>query len=174
MTKLAAYLRKFNEEEVVNAFRPLLVAEGGYNENITFDIVDVELFLSKYCIAFEDGITEMICNEWYKRTSYYESITYEVAKQMAIENLANHFFNDSPTMLKGSSLYASVFDWMDENYKVLSIPTDEYGEEECMLLVMDFSFAPFDVDRFIPHDWYAFNGEYEHFIYNAMEKCNVK
>lgn len=176
MTKLAEYLSKFNEEDVVNAFRPLLVAESGYNENIPLDIVDVELFLEKYCVAFEDGITEMVCNEWHKRARDYELISNEEAKKMAIDNLAEYFFDDCLTLFKGSSLYASAFDWLDENYKVLTIPTDEFGEEECMILVMDFSKATFDVDTFIPNDWYCFtfNGEIEHFINEAREKCNVK
>ncbi len=167
------YLAKFNEKNVINVFTEIIKAD---SPSISFidrdvDILDVEMFLDKYCVAIgSDGIADLIVSEYNKRAeNYFGCVTDKTAKEMALSALKEHFLYDGYTMYKADSPFASAFDWLDEKYKLVEIPLDMDGEQT-MVLAFDFKNAKFDVDNYINPDWCLWNYE----IVRIMEIVNEK
>ena len=167
------YLAQFNENDVINVFTEIIKADSpsGYLADREVDILDVELFLDEHCVAIGlDGIADLIVSEYKKRVeNYFGCVTDAAAKEMALSALKEHFLYDGYTMYKADSPFASVFDWLDEKYKLLEIPLDMDGEQT-MILAFDFKNVKFDVDNYINPDWGLYNGEIEHIMNIAKEK----
>lgn len=169
------YLAQFNEKDVINAFSEIIKADApsfSFNDE-DVDIIDVELFFDKHCVAIgSEGIADLIVSEYNERAeNYFGCVTDKTAKEMALSALKEHFLYDGYTMYKGNSPYASAFDWLDENYKLVEIPLDMDGEQT-MVLAFDFKNAKFDVDNYIDPDWYLWNGEIAHIMEIVNEKIN--
>ena len=167
------YLAKFNEKNVINTFAEIIKADA---PSISFidrdvDILDVEMFLDKYCVAIGlEGIADFIVSEYNKRAeNYFGCVTDKTAKEMALSALKEYFLYDGYTMYKADSPFASAFDWLDEKYKLVEIPLDMDGEQT-MVLAFDFKNAKFDVDHYINSDWGLWNDE----IVRIMEIVNEK
>ena len=167
------YLAQFNEKDVINVFTEIIKADSpsGYLADREVDILDVELFLDEHCVAIGlDGIADLIVSEYNKRVeNYFGCVTDAAAKEMALSALKEHFLYDGYTMYKADSPFASVFDWLDEKYKLLEIPLDMDGEQT-MILAFDFKNVKFDVDYYINPDWGLWNGELTHIMDIAKEK----
>ena len=167
------YLAQFNEKDVINVFTEIIKADSpsGYLADREVDILDVELFLDEHCVAIGlDGIADLIVSEYKKRVeNYFGCVTDAAAKELALSALKEHFLYDGYTMYKADSPFASVFDWLDEKYKLLEIPLDMDGEQT-MILAFDFKNVKFDVDNYINPDWGLYNGEIEHIMNIAKEK----
>ena len=169
------YLAQFNENDVINVFSEIIKADA---PNISFidrdvDILEVESFFDKYCVAIGlDGIADLIVSEYNKRAeNYFGCVTDKTAKEMALSALKEHFLYDGYTMYKADSPFASAFDWLDEKYKLLEIPLDMDGEQT-MVLAFDFKDAKFDVDYFINPVWGLWSGEIAHIMEIVNEKIN--
>ncbi len=167
------YLAQFNEKDVINVFTEIIKADSpsGYLADREVDILDVEIFLDEHCVAIGlDGIADLIVSEYNKRVeNYFGCVTDAAAKEMALSALKEHFLYDGYTMYKADSPFASVFDWLDEKYKLLEIPLDMDGEQT-MILAFDFKNVKFDVDYYINPDWGLWNGELTHIMDIAKEK----
>ena len=136
-----------------------------------FDEIDLELFLEEYAVAVGlDEIKDLVRNEWERRKALYDEVTDESAREFAIDNLKDRFFNDSTTLFKGESLYASATDWLDEQYTLLCIPLDEFGGES-IFICFDFTKAKFDVKSFIDTDWTWYDGSIYRIIDNLGKSC---
>jgi hypothetical protein len=166
------YLAQFNEKDVINVFSEIIKADA---PSVSFvdrdvDILDVELFFDEHCVAIGmKGIADLIVSEYNKRAeNYFGCVTDKTAKEMALSALREHFLYDGYTMYKADSPFASAFDWLDENYKLLEIPLD-VDCEQTMVLAFDFKNVKFDVDHYINPDWGLRNGEIAH----IMEIVNV-
>ena len=169
------YLAKFNEKNVINTFAEIIKADA---PSISFidrdvDILDVEMFLDKYCVAIGlEGIADFIVSEYNKRAeNYFGCVTDKTAKEMALSALKEYFLYDGYTMYKADSPFASAFDWLDEKYKLVEIPLDMDGEQT-MVLALDFNNAKFDVDHYINPDWVLWNGEITHIMKIVNKKIN--
>ena len=169
------YLSQFDEKNVINVFNEIIKADA---PSISFidsevDIIDVEIFFDKRCVAIGlDGIADLIVSEYNKRAeNYFGCVTDAAAKEMALSALKEHFLYDGYTMYKADSPFASAFDWLDNRYKLLEIPLDMDGEQT-MVLAFDFKNAKFDVDYFINPDWGLWNGEIAHIMEIVNEKIN--
>ena len=169
------YLAQFNENDVINVFSDIIKADA---PSISFvdrdvDILEVESFFDKYCVAIGlDGIADLIVSEYNKRAeNYFGCVTDKTAKEMALSALKEHFLYDGYTMYKADSPFASAFDWLDEKYKLLEIPLDMDGEQT-MVLAFDFNNVKFDVDNYINPDWYLWNGEIAHIMEIVNKKIN--
>ena len=169
------YLAQFNENDVINVFSDIIKADA---PSISFvdrdvDILEVESFFDKYCVAIGlDGIADLIVSEYNKRAeNYFGCVTDKTAKEMALSALKEHFLYDGYTMYKADSPFASAFDWLDEKYKLLEIPLDMDGEQT-MVLAFDFKDAKFDVDYFINPVWGLWSGEIAHIMEIVNEKIN--
>ncbi len=169
------YLAQFNENDVINVFSDIIKADA---PSISFvdrdvDILEVESFFDKYCVAIGlDGIADLIVSEYNKRAeNYFGCVTDKSAKEMALSSLKEHFLYDGYTMYKADSPFASAFDWLDEKYKLLEIPLDMDGEQT-MVLAFDFKDAKFDVDYFINPVWGLWSGEIAHIMEIVNEKIN--
>ena len=167
------YLAKFNEKNVINTFAEIIKADA---PSISFidrdvDILDVEMFLDKYCVAIGlGGIVNLIVSEYNKRAeNYFGCVTDKTAKEMALSALKEYFLYNGYTMYKADSPFASAFDWLDEKYKLVEIPLDMDGEQT-MVLAFDFKNVKFDVDHYINSDWGLWNDE----IVRIMEIVNEK
>ena len=169
------YLAQFNENKVIKTFKEIIKADTTsiFFAEMDVDILDVEIFFDKYCVAIGlEGIADLIVNEYKKRTEkYFDCVTDAAAKEMALSALKEHFLYDGYTMYKADSPFASAFDWLDENYKLLEISLD-MDDEQTMVLAFDFKNAKFDVDYFINPDWYLWNGEISHIMEIVNEKIN--
>lgn len=167
------YLAQFNENDVINVFSKMIKADAPSDRDV--DILDVEMFFDKYCVAIGlNGIADLIISEYNKRAeNYFGCVTDKSAKEMALSALKERFLYDGYTMYKTDSPFASAFDWLDEKYKLLEIPLDRNGEQT-MVLAFDFHNVNFDfnVDNYINTDWYLWNGEIEHIIEVVKEKIN--
>ncbi len=171
---ISEYIANFNENDVIDVFSEIVKAEApsGYFVGREVDILDVEIFLDKYCVAVgKEEIAGLIVKEYNKRAENFGCVTDKAAKEMALSALKEHFLYDGYTMNKADSLYASAFDWLDEKYKLVEIPLDMDGEQT-MVLAFDFNNAKFDVDYFINPDWCLWNGEILHIIEIVNEKIN--
>ena len=169
------YLAKFNEKNVINTFAEIIKADA---PSISFidrdvDILDVEMFLDKYCVAIGlEGIADFIVSEYNKRAeNYFGCVTDKTAKEMALSALKEYFLYDGYTMYKADSPFASAFDWLDEKYKLVEIPLDMDGEQT-MVLAFDFKNVKFDVDYYIDPVWGLWNGEIAHIMEIVNEKIN--
>lgn len=169
------YLAQFNENDVINVFSDIIKADA---PSISFvdrdvDILEVESFFDKYCVAIGlEGIADLIVSEYNKRAeNYFGCVTDKSAKEMALSSLKEHFLYDGYTMYKADSPFASAFDWLDEKYKLLEIPLDMDGEQT-MVLAFDFKDAKFDVDYFINPVWGLWSGEIAHIMEIVNEKIN--
>ena len=169
-------IRKYvNEESKVNhlieQLTPL-IERLSCNTNIApFDETDLELFLKEYAVAIGvDEINSLIRNEWEHRIALYDEISDKEAKEFAINALKDRFFNGRRTLFKGKSLYASAVDWLDANYKLVSIPLDDFGGES-IFICFDFTFAKFDVETLINIDWYLYDGSIHRLIDNLKNNC---
>ena len=169
------YLAQFNENDVINVFSEIIKADA---PSISFidrdvDILEVESFFDKYCVAIGlDGIADLIVSEYNKRAENdFGCVTDKTAKEMALSALKEHFLYDGYTMYKADSPFASAFDWLDEKYKLLEIPLDMDGEQT-MVLAFDFKDAKFDVDYFINPVWGLWSGEIAHIMEIVNEKIN--
>ncbi len=169
------YLAQFNENDVINVFSDIIKADA---PSISFvdrdvDILEVESFFDKYCVAIGlDGIADLIVSEYNKRAeNYFGCVTDKSAKEMALSSLKEHFLYDGYTMYKADSPFASAFDWLDEKYKLLEIPLDMDGGQT-MVLAFDFKDAKFDVDYFINPVWGLWSGEIAHIMEIVNEKIN--
>lgn len=169
------YLAQFNENDVINVFSDIIKADA---PSISFvdrdvDILEVESFFDKYCVAIGlDGIADLIVSEYNKRAeNYFGCVTDKSAKEMVLSSLKEHFLYDGYTMYKADSPFASAFDWLDEKYKLLEIPLDMDGEQT-MVLAFDFKDAKFDVDYFINPVWGLWSGEIAHIMEIVNEKIN--
>ncbi len=150
-----------------------LIEQSNCNANIApFDDIDLELFLEEYAVAVGlDEIKNIVCKEWERRKSLYDCVTDESARKFAIDNLKDRFFDDSATFFKGSSIYATAMDWLGEQYTLLSIPLDEFGESDCIFICFDFSKAKFDAKSFIDSDWYWFSQDIYEMIKEMKNNC---
>lgn len=169
------YLAQFNEKDVINVFSEIIKADSpsfSFNDE-DVDIIDVELFFDEHCVAIgSESIADLIVSEYNKRAEkYFGYVADETAKEMALSALKEHFLYDGYTMFNGDSPYASAFDWLDENYKLLEIPLDMDGEQT-MVLAFDFKNVKFDVDNYIDPDWVLWNGEIVHIMEIVNEKFN--
>lgn len=174
--KTAEYLARFNENNLINTFEEIVKADApsAYFCDREVDILDIELFFDKYCVAFgEEAIADLIANEYNKRAEeYFGLVTNEKAKEMAMSALKSHFLYDDYTMFNDAdSPYASAFDWLDEKYTLLEIPLDMDGEQT-MVLAFDFKNVKFDVDLYINPNWVLWNGEIAHIIEIVNKKIN--
>lgn len=167
------YLAQFNEKNVINVFSEIVKADA---PSLSFidrdvDILDVEMFFDKHCVAIGlEGIADLIVNEYNKRAeNYFACVTDESAKEMALSALKKHFLYDGYTMYKTDSPFASAFDWLDENYKLFEITLD-MDAEQTMILAFDFKNVKFDVDYYINPEWGLWNGECEHIMEIVNEK----
>ena len=167
------YLAKFNEKNVINTFAEIIKADA---PSISFidrdvDILDVEMFLDKYCVAIGlEGIADFIVSEYNKRAeNYFGCVTDKTAKEMALSALKEYFLYDGYTMYKADSPFASAFDWLDEKYKLVEIPLDMDGEQT-MVLAFDFKNVKFDVDHYINSDWGLWNDEIVRIMEIVKEK----
>ena len=165
------YFTQFDEKDIINVFSKMIKADAPIDRDV--DILDVEMFFDKYCVAIGlDGIADLIISEYNKRAeNYFGCVTDKSAKEMALSALKEHFLYNDYTMYKADSPFASAFDWLDEKYKLLEIPLDRDGEQT-MLLAFDFNNVKFEVDNYINPDWYLWNGEIEHIIKLVKEKIN--
>ncbi len=165
------YFTQFDEKDIINVFSKMIKADAPSDRDV--DILDVEMFFDKYCVAIGlDGIANLIISEYNKRAeNYFGCVTDKSAKEMALSALKEHFLYNDYTMYKADSPFASAFDWLDEKYKLLEIPLDIDGEQT-MLLAFDFNNVKFEVDNYINPDWYLWNGEIEHIIEVVKEKIN--
>ena len=169
------YLAQFNEKDVIGVFTEIIKADAPSISfvDIDVDILDVEMFFDEHCVAIGfEGIADLIVNEYNKRAeNYFGCVTDKTAKEMALSALKEHFLYDGYTMYKADSPFASAFDWLDENYKLLEIPLDMDGEQT-MVLAFDFENGKFDVDNYINPDWVLWNGECERIMKIVNEKIN--
>ena len=165
------YFTQFDEKNIINVFSKMIKADAPIDRDV--DILDVEMFFDKYCVAIGlDGIADLIISEYNKRAeNYFGCVTDKSAKEMALSALKERFLYDGYTIYKADSPFASAFDWLDEKYKLLEIPLDIDGEQR-MLLAFDFNNVKFEVDNYINPDWYLWNGEIEHIIEVVKEKIN--
>jgi len=149
-----------------------LIEKSNCNTNIApFDDIDLELFLEEYAVAIGlDEIGELVKEEWERRKSLYDVVTDESARGFAVNSLKDRFFDDGATFFKGSSIYATALDWLTENYKLVSIPLDEFGEDS-IFICFDFTRATFDVDAFIDTDWYWYFQEIYKMIEEMKNNC---
>ena len=175
MNNIAEYIAQFNEQDVVNAFSEIVMADAPSTSfaDRDVDILDVEMFLEDHCVAIgEEGIADLIVNEYNKRAeNYFGCVTDKTAKEMALSALREHFLYDGYTMYKADSPFASAFDWLDDKYKLLEIPLDMDGEQT-MVLALDLNNVKFDVDHYINPNWGMWNGELEHIMEIVNEKIN--
>lgn len=169
------YLAQFNENDVINVFTEIIKADAPstYFVDRDVDILDVEMFFDEHCVAIgEEGIADLIVNEYNKRAeNYFACVTDAAAKEMALSTLKEHFLYDGYTMYKADSPFASAFDWLDEKYKLLEIPLD-MGGEQTMVLALDLNNVKFDVDHYINPDWGMWNGEIAHIMEIVNKKIN--
>lgn len=158
---------KYLIEELTN-----LIEKSNYKANIApFDDIDLELFLEEYAVAVGLGeIKELVKKEWERRKALYDEVTDEDAREFAINNLKDRFFDDGVTFFKGSSIYATAMDWLDEQYTLLSVPLDEFGEES-IFICFDFTKAKFDVKTFIDDDWNWFSQDIYEMIKKMKDNC---
>lgn len=168
------YLAQFNEKDVINVFKEIIKADAPntYFTDRDVDILDVELFFDEHCVAIgHEGIADLIISEYNKRAeNYFACVTDATAKEMALSALREHFLYDGCTMWKADSPYASAFDWLDENYKLLEITLDMDGEQT-MVLAFDFKDVKFDVDDYIDTAYLGlWDGEIEHIMEIVNEK----
>lgn len=169
------YLAQFNEKDVISVFSEIVKADApsfSFTDS-DVDILDVELFFDKRCVAIGvEGIADLIVSEYNKRAEdYFGCVTDKAAREMALSALREHFLYDGYTMYKADSPYASAFDWLGEKYKLVEIPLDMDGEQT-MVLAFDFNNAKFDVDYFINPDWHLWNGEISHIMEIVNGKIN--
>ena len=169
------YLAQFNENDVINVFSEIIKADA---PSISFaemdvDILEVESFFDKYCVAIGlDGIADLIVSEYNKRAeNYFCCVTDKTAKEMALSVLKEHFLYDGYTMYKADSPFASAFDWLGEKYKLLEITLNMDGGQT-MILALDLNNVNFDVDHYISPYWGLWNGEVEHIMEIVNEKIN--
>ena len=167
------YLSQFDEKNVINVFNEIIKADA---PSISFidsevDIIDVEIFFDKRCVAIGlDGIADLIVSEYNKRAeNYFGCVTDAAAKEMALSALKEYFLYDGYTMYKADSPFASAFDWLDEKYKLVEIPLDMDGEQT-MVLAFDFKNVKFDVDHYINSDWSLWNNEIVQIMEIVKEK----
>lgn len=169
------YIAQFNEKNVINVFSEIVKADApsAFFEDRDVDILDVEIFFDEHCVAIGlDGIADLIVNEYNKRAEkYFGCVTDKTTKEMALSALKEHFLYDGYTMYKADSQFASAFDWLDENYKLLEITLDMDGEQT-MILAFDFKNVKFDVDYYINPEWGLWNGEIEDIMKIVNEKIN--
>ena len=108
------YLAQFNEKDVINVFSEIVKADAPSFSfaDTDVDILDVELFFDKHCVAIGlDGIADLIVNEYNRRAeNYFGCVTDKAAKEMALSALKEHFLYDGYTMYKADSPFASAFD----------------------------------------------------------------
>ena len=170
---VSEYIANFNKKDVIDVFSNIIKAEApsGYLSDREVDILDVEIFLDEYCVAIgSEGIADLIVNEYNKRAEkYFGCVTDKTAKEMALSALRGHFLYDGYTMYKADSPFASAFDWLEENYKLLEIPLDRDGEQT-MVSAFDFKNVEFDVDNYINPDWGLWNGEIAHIMEIVNER----
>lgn len=170
---ISEYIALFNEKDVIDTFSEIMRAEApsGYFADRNPDIIDVEIFLEKFCVAVnEEEIADLIINEYNNRAKrYFGCVLDEQAKLMALSTLREHFLYDGYTMYKADSPFSSAFDWLDEKYKLLEITLDMDGEQT-MVLAFDFNGVEFDVDNYINPDWALWNGEIAHIMKIVNEK----
>jgi hypothetical protein len=169
------YLAQFNAKDVINVFAEIIKADAPstYFVDRDVDILDVEMFFDEYCVAIGlEGIADLIVNEYNNRAeNYFGCVTDKTAKEMALSTLREHFLYDGYTMYKADSPFASVFDWLDEKFKLLEIPLDMDGEQT-MVLAFDFKNVKFDVDHYISPHLGLWNGEIAHIMEIVNEKIN--
>lgn len=172
-TNIAEYLARFNENNLINTFEEIVKADAptAYFCDREVDILDIEMFFEEHCVAIgEDGIADLIANEYNKRAEeYFGLVTNEMAKELAISALKSHFLYDGYTMFKADSPFASAFDWLEEKYTLCHIVLDFDGEET-MIVAFDFSNVKFDIDVYINADW----GLYSHEIDKIVEDAKAK
>ena len=147
-----------------------LIEKSNCNATIApFEDIDLELFLEEYAVAIGlDEIEGLIKNEWERRKALYDCVTDEDAREFAIDKLRDRFFEDGVTFFKGESIYATALDWLDENYKLVSIPLEEFGEET-IFICFDFTKAKFDANSFIDSDWYWYDESIHRLIENMKD-----
>ena len=169
------YLAQFNEKDVINVFTEIIKADAPSfsSAEMDIDILEVEMFFDKYCVAIGfEGIADLIVSEYNRRAeNYFGCVTDKTAREMALSALREHFLYDGYTMYKADSPFASAFDWLDGKYKLVEIPLDMDGEQT-MVLAFDFNNAKFDVEYFINPDWGLWNGEIAHIMEIVNEKIN--
>lgn len=155
---ISEYVSQFNENDIIRVFSEIVKAEAPSMcfANREPDIVDVEVFLDKYCIAVgEEGIADIIVQEWKDRLNkYFGCVTDRAAKDLATTALSECFLSSGYTLYKSYSPYASAFDWIDDNYKLVEVSLDEYDISYVnMVLLFDFKDCEIDVDKYIGADW---------------------
>lgn len=175
MKKISDYIAKFNKQDVINVFSELVKAEAptGYFADREVDIMDVEIFLEQYCVAFgEDGIADLIVEEYKNRADrYFGCVTDADAMEMALDVLKGNFLYDGFTLYKADSPYASAFDWLDGKYFFLEVVLDMDGEQT-MILALDLKECKFDVNHYINPEWTMWDGELKHIMELAKEKID--
>ena len=173
--KNSEYLAQFNENDVINVFAEIIKADAPstYFADRDVDILDIELFLDEHCVAIGfEGIADLIVNEYNKRADNFGCITDKESKELALSALRDNFLYDGYTMYAADSQFASAFDWLDENYKLLEIPLGMDGEQ-AMVLAFDFKNVKFDADHYIDPDWGLWNYEIQHIMEIVNKKINI-
>lgn len=172
---VSEYIAQFNEKDVINAFSEIVKAEAptAYLAGREVDILDVEIFFDSFCVAKgEEEIADLIANEYKRRASaYFGCVLDEEAKTLALSTLKEHFLYEGYTLYKADSPFASAFDWLDVEYKLVEITLDIDGEQT-MVLAFDFNGVKFDVDNYINPDWVLWNGEISRIMEIVKTKIN--
>ena len=166
------YIEKENEVKYLIEQLTPLIERSNCNATIApFDDIDLELFLEEYAVAVGlDEIKNIVRKEWERRKSLYDCVTDESAREFAIDNLKDRFFDDCPSLFKGSSVYATAIDWLGEQYTLLSIPLDEFDGSNRIFICFDFTEVKFDVQSFIDNDWYWYCQDIYDMIKDMMKK----
>ena len=142
--------------EVLERFSYLVAAEYplGVKESVDVDLIDIELFCDKYCVAYgADGIAHYVVKEFDRRKSFFDVISNDEAREFAVDALRNTFFNNGVSFVKSDSFYSTAGDWLSENFVIVNIYREDGADVEPLEFMFDFSSLKVDYPSYIGIDY---------------------